>query len=94
MVDRERLVKLLYNEKFKAGAVRCTVCRTVGVPYYYFVNIRHPVIGALWKNWKAARGILGAAGDLERLAFEVSLLNEETCAALMQAALEKLEEQK
>ena len=94
MVDRQRLAKLLYNAKFKAGAVRCTACRTVGVPYYYFVNIRHPVIGALWKQWKAAHNIQGAAGDLERLAFEVSLLNEEACAALMQAMEEMEEEQR
>ncbi len=93
MVDRDRMAKKLYAEKFKAGAVRCTACRTVGVPYYYFINIRHPVIGALWKAYKAENGIQGAASDVERLRFEVGMLSEEACAALMQA-IQEMEEGK
>lgn len=93
MIDRDRLAKKLHAEKFKAGAVRCTACRTVGVPYYYFINIRHPVIGALWKAYKAEHRIQGAAGDVERLRFEVGLLSEEACEKLW-AAVEEMEEQR
>ena len=94
MIDRERLAKKLYAEKFKAGAVRCTACRTVGVPYYYFINIRHPVIGALWKAYKAEHRIQGAAGDVERLRFEVGLLSEEACEKLWAAVEEEPAPQK
>lgn len=89
MVDRRRLAKKLHAEQFKVGAVRCTACHKIGVPYYYFVNIRHPVIAALWRQWKEEHRILGAAGDDERLAFEVSLLSEETCARLWDAVCEE-----
>ena len=94
MVDRDRLAKKLYAEQFKAGAVRCTACRTVGVPYYYFINIRHPVIGELWKAYKTEKMIQGAAGDVERLRFEVGLLSEEACEKLMQAMQEMEDEQR
>jgi hypothetical protein len=90
-VDKDRLAKKLYAEQFKAGAVRCTACRTVGMPYYYFINIRHPVIERLWKAYKAEHGILGAASDVERLRFEVGLLSEEACEKLWEAVTDEKE---
>ena len=94
VVNRDRLAKMLFNEQWKAGAVRCTACRTVGVPYYYFVNIRHPAIAELWKAYKAEHGIQGAASDVERLRFEVGLLSEEACEKLRAAVEEIKEEQR
>lgn len=73
---------MLHAEQYRAGAVQCTACYKIGVPYYYFVNIRHPVIGELYRRWKDEQGLQYAISDVDRLRFEVELLNEETCEKL------------
>ncbi len=93
-MDERKLIRALHAEQFKAGVRRCSACGKVGLPYYYFVNIRHPAIGRLWEQWKKQRRILGAASDEERLAFEVGLLNEEAKRALWETVRESKTEER
>lgn len=83
-VDRDRLAVALYDEQFKFSPMRCRACGRYARPYYYFVNIRHPLFARLWQEEKQRRGIppTVAASDFERLRFEVGLLEEDVCAQL------------
>lgn len=83
-VDRDRLAVAMYDEQFKFSPVRCSKCGHHARPYYYFVNIRHPLLAKLWEEEKQRRGIPRTvpASDFERLRFEVGLLTEEVCQRL------------
>lgn len=81
MIDREALASTLCQQKYKAAKILCRRCGAVGTPYFYFINIQHPVMRALWQQYKRSLHIPQPvpASDEERLRFEVGLLSEETC---------------
>ena len=81
MIDREALASTLCQQKYKAAKILCRRCGTVGMPYFYFINIQHPVMRALWQQYKRSLRIPQPvpASDEECLRFEVGLLSEETC---------------
>lgn len=62
----------------------CCNCGHVLTPYYYMINIRHPVMGRLWAQARKQMGVPPhvAPSDTQRLAFELSLLSEAACRAL------------
>ena len=90
-MDERKLVIKLTEERFKAGVIRCVCCGKTSVPYYYFVNTRHPVIAKMWREYKRRHGIFGVASDEERITFEVSLLTDEAKRALWEGAQEEEE---
>lgn len=51
---------------------------------YYIINLTHPALKELYEKYKAARGIPHQfpPGDIERTRFELSLLSDETIAAI------------
>lgn len=53
-------------------------------PPYYMTNLRHPTIRVLYDQWRKseADGPTMAPGDLERIAWELSLMSQETLAAI------------
>ena len=91
MIDREALASTLCQQKYKAAKILCRRCGAVGTPYFYFINIQHPVMRALWQQYKRSLHIPQPvpASDEERLRFEVGLLSEETCRLLSGAPTEK-----
>ena len=75
MIDREALASTLCQQKYKAAKILCRRCGAVGTPYFYFINIQHPVMRALWQQYKRSLHIPQPvpASDEERLRFEVGL---------------------
>ena len=88
-MDERKLIKKLLEERFKAGVLRCVCCGKTSVPYYYFINIKHPAIAKMWRDYKRRHNIWGAASDEERLTFEVGCLNDETKRALWENVQEE-----
>lgn len=74
--DLEKLAAVIVEERRAAAA------KNKKLPYY-MLNISHPAMLRLYSAWRiqaAAQGV--AAGDIERTAWELSLLSDEALAAI------------